>query len=148
MKIKASQRHHSFHTNELVGVKGYTDPTYIETKSVNHKSDIYSFGVVLFGYRNDRLAPLAISLYREKKLIKMIDPQLLKQMDLHSFNLFAEIAYECLDNEQSRRPNIDDILPRLEKALELQLKPESYVRPFFLFLICTVYTLCFYVLVI
>ncbi|PWA41592.1 hypothetical protein CTI12_AA552640 [Artemisia annua] len=130
MKIKASQRHHSFHTNKVWGVKGYIDPTYIETKSVNHKSDMYSFGIVLFelllGYRNERLAPLAINLYREKKLINMIDPQLLKQMDSHSFNMFADIAYECLDNERSRRPNIDDIVPRLENALELQLKPQNY----------------------
>ncbi|PWA86623.1 Protein kinase, ATP binding site-containing protein [Artemisia annua] len=52
-------------------------------------------------------------------------------MDLHSFNMFADIAFECLDNERSKRPNIDDIVPRLEKALELQLKPQNYVRPFF-----------------
>ncbi|GKB43997.1 kinase-like domain, phloem protein 2-like protein, partial [Tanacetum coccineum] len=48
MKIKAPQRHHSFHTHTLKGTKGYVDPTYSETKSVNHKSDMYSFGIVLF----------------------------------------------------------------------------------------------------
>ncbi|GJU10050.1 kinase-like domain, phloem protein 2-like protein [Tanacetum coccineum] len=31
MKIKASQRHHSFHTNRVKGVKGYVDPTCLET---------------------------------------------------------------------------------------------------------------------
>ncbi|GJY52077.1 kinase-like domain, phloem protein 2-like protein [Tanacetum coccineum] len=40
-------------------------------------------------------------------------------MDLHSFYMFAEIAYDCLDKEQSGRPNIGDVVPRLEKALEL-----------------------------
>lgn len=40
-------------------------------------------------------------------------------MDLHSLNMFAEIAYDCLDEEQSRRQNIDDIVLRLEKALVL-----------------------------
>nr|GFB78309.1 protein kinase-like domain, phloem protein 2-like protein [Tanacetum cinerariifolium] len=35
MKIKVSQRHHSFHTNRLEYVDGYGDPTYIETKTVN-----------------------------------------------------------------------------------------------------------------
>nr|GFB75902.1 protein kinase, ATP binding site-containing protein [Tanacetum cinerariifolium] len=37
-----------------------------------------------------------------------------------------EAAYDCLNEEQSRRPNIDEIVLRLEKALELQLKPENY----------------------
>ncbi|PWA57457.1 protein kinase-like domain, Phloem protein 2-like protein [Artemisia annua] len=130
MKIEASQRHHSFHSNKLECVKGYGDPTYIETKSVDHKSDMYSFGVVLFellcgrdsiidNKDDNHLAPLAITHYREKKLSNIIDPQLWKQMDLHSFNMFAEIAYECLDEERPRRPNIDDIVSRLEKALEL-----------------------------
>ncbi|GKA71712.1 kinase-like domain, phloem protein 2-like protein [Tanacetum coccineum] len=130
MKIKASQRHHSFHTNRLEYVNGYADPAYLETKRVNHKSDMYSFGIVLFellcGRKSiiddkddNHLAPLAITHYREKKLENMIDHDLFKQMDLHSFNMFAEIAYECLAEERSRRPNIDDIVPRLEKALEL-----------------------------
>ncbi|GKD27101.1 kinase-like domain, phloem protein 2-like protein, partial [Tanacetum coccineum] len=99
-------------------------------ENVNHKSDMYLFGIVLFELPcgresiiddkgDNHLAPLAISHYREKKLENMIDHDLLKQMDLHSFNMFAEIVYECLAEERSRRPNIDDIVPRLEKALEL-----------------------------
>nr|GEX13088.1 receptor-like tyrosine-protein kinase kin-15 [Tanacetum cinerariifolium] len=62
---------------------GYTDPTYLETKSADHKSDMYSFGIVMF--------------------------ELL-------------CAYDCLNEEQSERPNIDEIVTRLEKALEHQLE--------------------------
>ncbi|GJY53041.1 kinase-like domain, phloem protein 2-like protein, partial [Tanacetum coccineum] len=130
MKIKASQRHHSFHTNLLKCTDGFGDPTYIETNTVNHKSDMYSFGIILFellccrdsiidNKDGNHLAPLAITHYREKKLNNITDPELWKQMDLQSFNMFAEIAYECLDEERSRRPTIDVIVPRLEKALEL-----------------------------
>ncbi|GKE64464.1 kinase-like domain, phloem protein 2-like protein, partial [Tanacetum coccineum] len=134
MKIKTFQRHHSFHTNRLEYVDGYEDPRYIETKSVNHKSDIYSFGIVLFELLcgresiidddndNKYLGPAAISHYRKKILEELIDPFLWKQMDLQSFDMFAAIAYECLGEERSRRPNIDDIVPRLEKALELALE--------------------------
>ena len=149
MKIEASQRHHSFHTNKLEYVYGYGDPTYIETNNVNHKSDMYSFGIILFEllssgrtskYTSD-LAQLIITHYREKKLDNVIDEDLWKQIDLHSLNMFAEIVYECLDGERSRRPNIVDIVPRLEKALELAR--ENRPVYFFFYGSTTITTICF-----
>ncbi|GKB23907.1 kinase-like domain, phloem protein 2-like protein [Tanacetum coccineum] len=140
MKIKASQRHHSFHSNRVIGEIGYGDPTYMETKRVSHKSDMYSFGIILFELlcgrksiidsdANKYLAPLAITHYREKRLDEIIDWDLWKQMDTQSFNIFAETAYDCLNEEQSQRPNIDEIVSRLEKALDYQ----NAVTLFFLF---------------
>ncbi|GJX12980.1 kinase-like domain, phloem protein 2-like protein [Tanacetum coccineum] len=136
MKINASERHHSFHTDSVWSRKGYTDPTCFETNIWNHKSDIYSFGIVLFellcgrksvsdDQDNKYLAPVAIFHYREKTLDGIIDPDLWKQMDMRSLNIFAETAYGCLNEERSRRPSIDEIVIRLEKALELQLEREN-----------------------
>ncbi|GJW52442.1 kinase-like domain, phloem protein 2-like protein [Tanacetum coccineum] len=136
MKIKASRRNHSFHTNKLRYVAGYGDPTYIETKSVSQKSDIYSFGIVLFellcgrksvsdDQDNKYLAPVAIFHYREETLDCIIDPDLWKQMNPRSLNCFAETAYGCLNEEQAQRPNLDQIVTGLEKALELQLQCEN-----------------------
>ncbi|GJS60802.1 kinase-like domain, phloem protein 2-like protein [Tanacetum coccineum] len=133
MKIKASQRHQSFHTNKVRYVDGYGDPTYIETKTVSHKSDMYSFGIVLFELLcgrgsisehpdNKYLATLAVFHYKKKILDEIIDPVLLKQMDPQSFNVFAKIAYDCLNEEGSQRPNIEEIVARLEIALKLQME--------------------------
>ncbi|GKD50636.1 kinase-like domain, phloem protein 2-like protein [Tanacetum coccineum] len=144
MKIEASERHHSFHTNTLEYTNGYGDPTYLETKSVNHKSDIYSYGIVLLevlcGRKsiidsdiNKYLVPVAITHYREKKLHEIIDWDLWNQMDSQSFNIFAEIAYDCLNEERSKRPNTYEIVTRLEKALELQLEHQNAVSWFSLF---------------
>ncbi|GKC31475.1 kinase-like domain-containing protein [Tanacetum coccineum] len=139
MKIEASQRHLSFHTNTLAYEPGYGDPTYIETKSMNHKSDMYSFGILMFALLcgrttvidtnqdNKYLASVAITHYREKKLDEIIDWDLWNQMDSESYNIFAEIAYDCLNEERSERPNIDEIVTRLEKALELQLEHQNAV---------------------
>ncbi|GKB99914.1 kinase-like domain, phloem protein 2-like protein, partial [Tanacetum coccineum] len=133
MKIKVSERNHSFPTDSVWYRKGYTDPTCLETNMVNQKSDIYSFGIVLFellcgrksvsvDQDNKYLVPVALFHYREKILDGIIDPDLWKQMDPRSLNIFAEIAYDCLNEKRSQRPNVDEIVTRLEKALELQLE--------------------------
>ncbi|PWA96617.1 Protein kinase, ATP binding site-containing protein [Artemisia annua] len=136
MKIEASQRHHSFHTSKVWSTNGYTDPAYKKTKSVNHKTDVYSFGIVLFELlcgrkaviaTNKYLAPAAILHYKEKKLDDIIDWDLRKQMNPQSFNIFAETAYQCLNEEQFQRPSIDEIVTRLEKVLELQLEHQNAI---------------------
>ncbi|GKC72217.1 kinase-like domain, phloem protein 2-like protein, partial [Tanacetum coccineum] len=71
---------------------------------------------------NKYLAPVAISHYRAKILDDIIDPGLWKQMDSQSFNVFADTAYECLNQEQPQSLNMDEIVTRLEKALEIQLE--------------------------
>ncbi|GJT09011.1 kinase-like domain-containing protein [Tanacetum coccineum] len=98
IKIKASERHLSFNISNVSNRQGYTDPTYIETKSAHHKSDIYSFGILMFELLCGRK--------------EVIDSN-------QDNSLFAEIAYKCLEEERSRRPNIDDIVAGLEKDLEL-----------------------------
>ncbi|GJR95475.1 hypothetical protein Tco_0267649, partial [Tanacetum coccineum] len=77
------------------------------------------------------LASVAVAHYREKKLDEIIDWKLWNQMDSQSFNMFAEIAYDCLNEERSERPNIGEIVTRLEKALKLQLDHHNAVRRFF-----------------
>ncbi|GKA97183.1 hypothetical protein Tco_0825077, partial [Tanacetum coccineum] len=74
---------------------------------------------VIANYTNKYLALMAITHYREKKLHEIIDWDLWKQMDSQSLNIFAETAYDCLNEERSQRPNIDEIVPKLEQALKL-----------------------------
>ncbi|GKF37334.1 kinase-like domain, phloem protein 2-like protein, partial [Tanacetum coccineum] len=100
MKIEGTQRHHSFHVDKVWDMEG-------EGKSV------------IANDTNKYLAPMAITHYREQKLHEIIDWDLWQQMDSESFNIFAETAYDCLNKERSQRPNIDEIVPKLEKALKL-----------------------------
>ncbi|GJY10525.1 kinase-like domain-containing protein [Tanacetum coccineum] len=113
MKVIASERHLSFDTDKVPNRLGYTDPTYTETKSAHHKSDMYSFGIVMFellcgrkaviddDQDNKYLASVALAHYREKKLNEIIDWDLWNQMDSQSCEIFVEIAYDCLNEERS-----------------------------------------------
>ncbi|GKB98899.1 kinase-like domain, phloem protein 2-like protein [Tanacetum coccineum] len=75
---------------------------------------------------NKYLTPMAIFHYREKTLDDIIDPDLWKQMDPQSFNVFAQTAYDCLNEEQSERPDIGEVVTRLEEALKLQMERQNF----------------------
>uniref|UniRef100_UPI001CB97351 receptor-like protein kinase ANXUR2 n=1 Tax=Erigeron canadensis TaxID=72917 RepID=UPI001CB97351 len=92
---------------EPIGTRGYMDPAVLKSGGVTHKSDIYSFGVVLFellcGKKavedNKLLAPLAKHHYETGTLQDIIHPDLWKQMDPESFRCFSDAAYSCLEEK-------------------------------------------------
>lgn len=141
IKILAARRHRLV-LEHSAGTPGYADPIYIETGSVTQKSDVYSFGVVMFevlcgrklamvvkvGGGYEILAPNAKHQYEEGKLDEMIDPNLRDQMDPQSMTIFSETAYHCLNRQRTHRPDMEKVVKRLEKALELQQKHENPVR--------------------
>ncbi|KAL4560248.1 hypothetical protein LXL04_032398 [Taraxacum kok-saghyz] len=134
----AARRNHLFLT-DTCSTPEYSDITYIESGSVTHKSDMYSFGMVLFEVlcgkeaitedkNNMFIASSARSHYEGGKLEDMIDPVLWKQMNTKSFEIFSETAYYCLKKHRSQRPNIDQIVVKLEQALVYQREHENPVR--------------------
>ncbi|KAJ0736026.1 putative protein kinase RLK-Pelle-LRR-I-1 family [Helianthus annuus] len=131
-----ARKHHLHLTSKYNGSLHYMDPAYEDTRGLNHKSDVFSFGVVLFevlfgreaSIPNDDnwyFARMARAHYEERKLDNLIDPVLRKQMNLQSLNMFAEIAYCCIKEKRSQRPDTKTIRTRLERALELQRKHEQ-----------------------
>ncbi|XP_076958656.1 receptor-like protein kinase ANXUR2 [Bidens hawaiensis] len=115
---------------------GCMDPAIEKTGGVAHKSDIYSFGVLLFEMlcgrkafvQNDAksfLAPLAKYRYENKTLQDIICPDLQRNlMSPQSLLKYSNIAYSCLNEDRADRPNMDYIVDELEKALKLQLRRE------------------------
>ncbi|KAM0065844.1 putative protein kinase RLK-Pelle-L-LEC family [Helianthus debilis subsp. tardiflorus] len=135
-----AKKHHLHLTHKYNGSLQYMDPSYENTIGLTHKSDVFSFGVLLFEVlfgkeafieNNDNwyFARLARSHYEDSKLGDLINPDLQKQMSNQSFNIFAETAYYCLKELRTQRPDMNQVLSKLEKALELQQKHELPITP-------------------
>ncbi|GKD24048.1 kinase-like domain, phloem protein 2-like protein [Tanacetum coccineum] len=142
------KKHGVRYPNNYDGTLQYTDPAYEKTKALSHKSDVYSFGVVLFEVLLGRVASIPISnedhwsfalfarsLYERKTLGDVIDPVLRQQMDSQSLKNFSETAYYCLQDLRSQRPDMIQVVKKLERVLDFQQKHESPVRPLFIPLI-------------
>ncbi|MFS7990726.1 putative protein kinase RLK-Pelle-LRR-I-1 family [Helianthus anomalus] len=127
---------------EHTGTMGCVDPAIKQTGGVTHKSDIYSFGVVLFEIlceskalihnKVDRsLAQLAKHHYEKGTLHDTIHPPLLNQiLSPQSLLIYSKVAYSCLNDDRAHRPDMHYIVAKLEKALELQLRHENIERKF------------------
>ncbi|KAK1413627.1 hypothetical protein QVD17_35403 [Tagetes erecta] len=124
-------------TGKYNGSLHYMDPEYEKTAGLTDKSDVFSFGVVLFEVLFGREAciqssdnlyfvRLARSHYEERKLDELIDPDLRKQMNLGSLNIFAETAYYCIKEKRSQRQNMNQVVSKLEEALKLQSKHVNF----------------------
>ncbi|GJR56283.1 phloem protein 2-like protein [Tanacetum coccineum] len=114
------------------------DSVYSDTVSkesainTTRKSNIYSFGIVLFEVLCGRLAfdteyesdsqYLMKLVEQEGKLDEIIDPFLKHQMAPASLRTFSNIAYQCCNKYPKQRPSMDHILHELEQATRLQWK--------------------------
>ncbi|PWA46269.1 Protein kinase, ATP binding site-containing protein [Artemisia annua] len=122
------------HVEKDVGFQFYLDPMYYETGIKGKKSDIYSFGVVMFemlsgmmvhyerGIGDDKPQTLInlVRQYYENGLEKLIDPCISGQINGHSFHTFTEIAYKCISFNLKERPKMDTIIKQIEEALDIQ----------------------------
>ncbi|GKE49189.1 kinase-like domain, phloem protein 2-like protein, partial [Tanacetum coccineum] len=106
-------RRHRLLTRDIVK-NVYLDPKYKKTRR----------SAVL---RDEELGEGLLSQLAKSHLDDMIDPHLREQMDPEAFKIISETAYYCIQEERAKRPHIDQVVNRLEKALQLQWKRENPV---------------------
>ncbi|XP_071728623.1 uncharacterized protein [Rutidosis leptorrhynchoides] len=131
--------------NSFCGTIFYSDPQYHEEGKLTRKSDVYTFGVVLFEILCGRLAHDEMYLKESKAglvdvarrcfvkgtLMEIIDPSIITEAKKNSIDTFVEIAYRCVAETQAQRPDMKSVVNKLEKVLELQLRnTESEISNF------------------
>ncbi|KAL5201520.1 hypothetical protein ABZP36_035874 [Zizania latifolia] len=118
----------------VVGTHGYAAPDYIETGHLSVKSDVWSFGVVLYeiltGRRTlDRHRPQG-----EQKLLEWVsqfapdsrnfrmimDPRLRGEYSVKTAREVAKLAESCLVKNAKERPTMTEVVDVLRRAVQAQ----------------------------
>ncbi|KAK1410893.1 hypothetical protein QVD17_37435 [Tagetes erecta] len=127
-------------TNQEIEMKVYEDPEYETANKLERKSEIYSFGVVLFEifcgkvaydpvYISEKgLAHVARRCYVDGTILRKMDPRLNGESghednstsnrapDQNSLDTFLKIAFGCL-GKAVKRPTMEMVIKELEWAL-------------------------------
>ena len=115
------------------GTWGYLDPDYARRQQLTEKSDVYSFGVVMFEVlcarkaMNQRLkkeqrnlASWARICIERGTINQIVDPYLMNKIAPECFKVYVELAESCIRDQGIQRPTMNDVMEKLEFALELQ----------------------------
>jgi serine/threonine protein kinase len=119
---------------QVVGTQGYAAPDYIETGHLTVKSDVWSFGVVLYEILTGRRSLERSRPAEEQKLLAWVsrhppdsqsfrtimDPRLGRQYPLHAAREVARLADRCLVKKPKERPAMRDVVEELERVLQME----------------------------
>ena len=115
----------------LKGTYGYMDPAYISSSKFTVKSDIYSFGIIIF--------ELITAIHPHQNLMEYIhlaamdydgvdgilDKQLVGKCNLEEVRQLAKIAHKCLHKSPRKRPSIGEVSQGILRIKQRRLMKED-----------------------
>ncbi|CAE5989629.1 unnamed protein product [Arabidopsis arenosa] len=120
------------------GTRGYLAPEWISGVAITAKADVYSYGMMLFelvsGRRNTeqsenekvRFFPswAATILTKDGDIRSLLDPRLEgDEVDIEELTRACKVACWCIQDEESHRPAMSQIVQILEGVLEVNPPP-------------------------
>ncbi|KAM1226952.1 hypothetical protein ACFX2I_006270 [Malus domestica] len=126
----------------VVGTVGYAAPEYVHTGKLTAKSDVWSFGVVLYELITGRRAVERNLPRSEQKLLEwvkpyvpdskkfhlILDPRLEGQYSIKSAQNLASLANRCLSKQPKSRPKMSEVVGVLGCIID-ELSPQDEVVP-------------------
>ncbi|KAL3647086.1 Calcium/calmodulin-regulated receptor-like kinase 1 [Castilleja foliolosa] len=112
--------------SNIRGTFGYLDPEYISTRSFTKKSDVYSYGVLLFELIAGRnplqglMEHVELAAMNDEGKVgweEICDPRLDGKFDVQEINEVAALAHKCVNRLPRRRPSMRDIVQVLARIL-------------------------------
>ncbi|KAL6008522.1 putative serine/threonine-protein kinase pbl19 [Asimina triloba] len=116
----------------VVGTYGYAAPDYVETGHLTIKSDVWSFGVVLYEILTGRRSFERFRPRSEQKLLDWVkefpvdsnkfsmimDQRLRGQYSLSAARMVAKLANRCLSKQKNDRPMMSEVVEVLKQAIQ------------------------------
>ncbi|XP_072952305.1 G-type lectin S-receptor-like serine/threonine-protein kinase At2g19130 [Typha angustifolia] len=120
----------------LRGTRGYLAPEWITGVAITAKADVYSYGMMLFeiisGRRNTEqgeegrasfFPTLAATKLMEGNLEGLLDPRLDGGANFEELERACKVACWCIQDDESSRPTMGQIVQILEGFLEVNMPP-------------------------
>lgn len=120
----------------LKGTYGYIDPVYISTNKFTMKSDIYSFGIILFELitaihpHQNLLEYVNLAAMSSDGIDEILDKELVGECDPEEVRSLAQIAHRCLHKTSRKRPSIGEVSQAITKLKQRRLVREDSTMSF------------------
>ncbi|TKY67354.1 receptor protein kinase [Spatholobus suberectus] len=125
----------------VVGTIGYAAPEYVQTGKLTAKSDVWSFGVVLYELITGRRAVERNLPRNEQKLLEwvrpyvsdprkfhhIVDPRLEGQYCIKSAHKLAILANKCLMKQPKSRPKMSEVIESLGSIINETVPQDEYI---------------------
>ncbi|KAI5442698.1 Calcium/calmodulin-regulated receptor-like kinase 2, variant 2, partial [Lathyrus oleraceus] len=112
----------------LKGTYGYMDPAYISTNKLTTKSDIYSFGIILFELitaihpHQNLLEYVNLAAMEHDGIDEILDKQLVGKCNVVEVRQLAKIAHKCLQKSPKKRPSISEVSQSISRIKQRRLR--------------------------
>lgn len=115
----------------LKGTYGYIDPEYISTNQFTMKSDIYSFGIIIFELitaihpHQNLMEYINLAAMAPDGVDEILDKQLVGECKLDEVRRLARIGHKCLEQLPRKRPSIGEVSQGILKIKQRRLARED-----------------------